>query len=152
MRREAKGLLEAAEARSSSREAQREAALDLRTRKEDSLDRARVAKKADYAQRTADLQLVMESKGSVDVGKRRMQLEPPPKGALWSKGAPPHQVSHWSTIMGQYNDPAPRSHEKFIVSYAKSFPGIENRPDTPHQPAWGGSRDPKVDSKMWCAE
>ena len=49
-------------------------------------------------------------------------------------------------------DPAPRSHEKFIVSYAKSFPGIENRPDTPHQPAWGGSRDPKVDSKMWSAE
>jgi len=122
--------------------AQQTAAIEQRiAQEEDKLSgilegRYRAAQRA--AQRTSDLQLVVESRLAFDDGRKPVVYEPPSKPS-WAKPAAPHLVSHWDTIAAQYRDPPPRKHERSITSYRRAFPDMEQRPPTPSSPIWGGA-------------
>jgi len=90
------------------------------------------------AQRTSDLQLVVESRLAFDDGRKPVVYEPPSKPS-WARPAAPHLVSHWDTIAAQYSDPPPRKHERKITSYRRAYPEMEQRPATPNSPIWGGA-------------
>ena len=101
----------------------------------------RHAKKLDFLERESDRRLCIESKYTLDHGRRAVNLEPPSSPSWCS--APPHLVSHWRTINERHDDP-PRAHpERMITCYRRLGPHHNSeRPPTPPSPRWGGGYAP----------
>ena len=108
--------------------------MEARLARENAVNNGRIQARQSFASRNKDLQLVVESKEGLDVGKQVITTEP----TLYSGLAAPHQSSHWQTIASHNHDPPPREHVKMVVSYRRSFPHAENRPETPVGASWGG--------------
>jgi len=100
-------------------------------------------KEAAFA-RMSDLQLAAESKIELEHGRETITLEPPSSRSWGSRPAPPHLVSHWSTITGTHQDPPQRQHVKMITSYQKAYPpngpfAAAREAGDQRTPSWGGA-------------